>query len=79
MGAIVSLFQIHCYTTRIARKLAGGTDAKRVDLESATKKPDSAPALSTFRSLPAYRSKSAIELRKAVADIVRQERQARAK
>lgn len=73
----MSLFQIHCYTTRIARRLAGGTDAVRLDLGAATKNPDIARSLLTFRAPPAYRSQSAIELRKAVADIVKQERKAR--
>jgi len=72
----MSLFQIHCYTTRIARRLAGSTDVMRLDLGASISNPDLAPALFSFRALPAYRSKSAIELRKAVADAVRKERQA---
>jgi len=70
----MSLFQIHCHTTRIARKLAGGADAMRLDLGAAIRNPETAPALFSFRALPAYRSKAASELRKAVADIVRKER-----
>ncbi len=70
----MSLFQIHSYTTRIARKIDGGTDAMRVDMEAAIKNPNAAPALFSFRALPAYRSEAAQRLRKAVADIVRQER-----
>ena len=70
----MSLFQIHCHTTRIARRLAGGTNAMCLDLEAAIQFPDTAPALFSFRALPAYRSKAAIELRRAVADIVRKER-----
>ena len=71
----MSLFQIHSYTTRIARKIAGGTNATRLDLGAAIENPNTAPALFTFRALPAYRSESAVKLRKAVADIVKQERQ----
>ena len=67
MGAILSLFQIHSYTTRIARRLAAaqalGVEAPNVD-----------PVLSYFRAPPAYRGESAQKLRKAVADAVRQER-----
>ena len=71
----MSLFQIHSYTTRIARSLTGGTNAIRLDLGAAIEDPNTAPALFSFRALPAYRSKSAMELRKAVADVVRKERQ----
>ena len=70
----MSLFQIHSYTTRIARRIDGGTDAMRADLETALYNPNTAPALFSFRALPAYRSESAKRLRKAVADIVRDER-----
>ncbi len=70
----MSLFRIHSYTTRIARRIDGGTDAMRVGLEATLKNPITAPALFSFRALPAYRSESAKKLRKAVADIVRQER-----
>ena len=70
----MSLFRIHSYTTRIARRIDDGTNAMRMDLETALNNPDTAPALFSFRALPAYRSKSAKRLRKAVADIVRQER-----
>ncbi len=68
MGAILSLFQIHSYTTRIARRLAA-TKA-RPDVAS----PNIDPALATFRAPKAYRSESAIKLRKDVADVVRRER-----
>ena len=71
----MSLFQIHSYTKRIARRIDGGTDAMRVGLEAALKNPDTAPALFSFRALPAYRSESAKRLRKAVADVVREDRQ----
>ena len=71
----MSLFQIHCYTTRIARSLTGGTNAMRLDLGAAISNPNTAPALFSFRALPAYRIESARELRKAVADVVRRERE----
>ena len=71
----MSLFQIHSYTTRIARQIDGGTDAMRVGLKAAIKNPNTAPALFSFRALPEYRSESAKRLRKAVADVVREERQ----
>ena len=74
MGAIMSLFQIHTYTTRIARRIDGGTDVMRVDLETALNHPNTAPALFSFRALPAYRSEAAKRLRIAVADTVKQER-----
>lgn len=74
MGAVMSLFQIHSYTTRIARRIDGGTNAMRAGQEAALKNPDTAPALFSFRALPAYRSKSAKRLRKAVADVVREDR-----
>ena len=61
----MSLFQIHSYTTRIARRLADSKDCER-------SRPNT--ALVTYRAPPAYRSESAQELRKAVADVVRQER-----
>ncbi len=72
MGAILSLFQIHSYTTRIARRLAAGKarDAERLDVTH----PHIDPALATFRAPKAYRSESAVKLRKDVADVVRQER-----
>ncbi len=66
MGAILSLFQIHSYTTRIARRLAA-SDAERLA-------PNIDPALATFRAPKAYRSESAVKLRKDVADVLRQER-----
>ncbi len=71
MGAIVNLFQIHSYTTRIARRLAASKarDAERLDVARPID-----PALATFRAPKAYRSESAIKLRKDVADVVRQER-----
>ena len=74
----MSLFQIHSYTTRIARRIDGGTNAMRVDLETALNNPDTAPALFSFRALPAYRSESAKKLRKVVADVVRQNRHSQA-
>ena len=74
MGAIMSLFQIHSYTTRIARRIDGDTNAMRVDMEAAIKNPNTAPALFSFRALPEYRSESAKKLRKDVADVVRRER-----
>ena len=74
MGAIMSLFQIHSYTTRIARRIDGGTNTIQVDLETALKNPDAASALFSFRALPEYRSESARKLRKAVADVIRQDR-----
>jgi len=72
MGAILSLFQIHSYTTRIARRLAASQarDAQRLDVA----RPHIDPALATFRAPPAYRSESAVKLRKDVADVVRRER-----
>ncbi len=74
MAAIMSLFQIHSYTTRIARRLAASKarGAERLDVAS----PNIDPALATFRAPKAYRSESAIKLRKDVADVVRQERRA---
>ncbi len=72
MGAILSLFQIHSYTTRIARRLVAtkARDAERLPVAS----PNIDPALATFRAPKAYRSESAIKLRKDVADVVRRER-----
>jgi hypothetical protein len=69
---IMSLFQIHSYTTRIARRLAGSKTRAGERLDVAT--PNTDPALATFRAPPIYRSESAQKLRKAVADVVRQDR-----
>jgi hypothetical protein len=69
---IMSLFQIHSYTTRIARRLAGSKARAGERLDVAT--PNTDPALATFRAPPIYRSESAQKLRKAVADVVRQDR-----
>ena len=69
MGTILSLFQIHSYTTRIARRLAASKAGVGERLA-----PNIDPALATFRAPPAYRSESAVKLRKDVADAVRQER-----
>ena len=67
----MSLFQIHSYTTRIARRLADNArSAPRLDVVT----PNTDPALATFRAPPIYRSESAQKLRKAVADVVRQAR-----
>ncbi len=65
---IMSLFQIHSYTTRIARRLA----ASKARADVAT--PTTDPALATFRAPPIYRNESAQKLRKDVADVVRQAR-----
>ena len=74
MGAIMSLFQIHAHTERIARRLAG-SKAFPAYYENANPVPIRNSALVTFRAPNVCRSESAIKLRKAVADVVREERQ----
>ena len=79
MGAIMSLFQIHSYTTRIARGLADNTDDEgffktEANFPFGYELNNTVAALVTFRAPNAYRSESAQELRKAVADVVRRER-----
>ena len=67
-----TLYNIHCKTWALARRIRGETRMiTRVDMSE----PMPNDGVFRFRCIPKYRSPDALNLRKQVADIIREDRQ----